>query len=181
MMTDISVSIAKEATKWIGKWFQSTIIEGQIFDKHHQPLEGVQVLLGESNDTTALNGKFILQNPTTGQQNLALSWQGELFPKVDQLYIEKGDRLQVSITLPFSLNDTKAIQQPNKKQSDWACPSCGYHNFASRSTCRDCHTQRPATHTPPTKPGDWACTDCGYHNFASRGTCRNCQTKQPTR
>jgi hypothetical protein len=27
---------------------------------------------------------------------------------------------------------------------DWECPTCRYHNFASRDDCGECHEPRPA-------------------------------------
>jgi len=32
---------------------------------------------------------------------------------------------------------------PVMRTGDWFCPSCGNHNFASRTTCRKCQTAKP--------------------------------------
>ena len=37
----------------------------------------------------------------------------------------------------------KAPWQPQMKDGDWLCPSCGFHNFASRKLCRDCSGKPP--------------------------------------
>ena len=65
------------------------------------------------------------------------------------------------------------------KLGDWECPSCGQHNYASRSMCtntrcssrqedgelwcKSCKSWRRICF----KPGDWACR-CGNHNYSSK-------------
>lgn len=38
--------------------------------------------------------------------------------------------------------------EANMRPGDWFCSSCGNHNFASRVTCRKCHTPKPNTGLP---------------------------------
>ncbi|OEL21405.1 hypothetical protein BAE44_0017577 [Dichanthelium oligosanthes] len=82
------------------------------------------------------------------------------------------------------------------RPGDWYC-SCGYHNFASRSSCFKCGTivrdfpagqgaagaegdfacgRDSAAVRAGWKAGDWICTrpGCNVHNFASRTECYRC-------
>ncbi|CAA6672680.1 unnamed protein product [Spirodela intermedia] len=87
------------------------------------------------------------------------------------------------------------------RPGDWYCP-CGYHNFASRSTCFKCGAFKDETTAgfdggdalrsrgygfggagggasaarAGWKSGDWICTrtGCNEHNFASRMECYRC-------
>ncbi|AQL02221.1 Ran BP2/NZF zinc finger-like superfamily protein [Zea mays] len=82
------------------------------------------------------------------------------------------------------------------RPGDWYC-SCGYHNFASRSSCFKCGTivrdfpagqgaagaegdfaggRDSAAVRAGWKAGDWICTrpGCNVHNFASRMECYRC-------
>jgi inhibitor of KinA sporulation pathway (predicted exonuclease) len=66
---------------------------------------------------------------------------------------------------------------------DWACPRCGFGNFASRDKCFDCGTPRTTPRVtvasrPALKPGDWLCAACGEHNFARRGICFKCGSRR---
>jgi len=56
------------------------------------------------------------------------------------------------------------------KEGDWLCPSCGNHNFASRTNCNKCHEVREGM-----KEGDWICRSCKNHNFGRRQECNKCQ------
>ena len=56
---------------------------------------------------------------------------------------------------------------------DWGC-TCGTHNFASRTTCRDCNADKQAQVASGTLTTDWACAKCSVTNFPSRATCRDC-------
>ena len=73
------------------------------------------------------------------------------------------------------------------KSGDWTCPTCKFHNFASRDICKSCPTAKPPN-TPAAqkvvpaismKPGDWLCMTCGCQNFARRSNCYNCNTLKP--
>ncbi|KAH3764222.1 RNA-binding protein cabeza [Pelomyxa schiedti] len=73
----------------------------------------------------------------------------------------------------------------HRKPGDWVC-ACGELNFASRSACRRCQTQKSfsasSSVTPkpgPVKPGDWKCS-CSEINFASRTVCRFCFKPKPS-
>ncbi|KAK3131564.1 hypothetical protein QOZ80_6AG0508170 [Eleusine coracana subsp. coracana] len=75
------------------------------------------------------------------------------------------------------------------RPGDWYC-TCGYHNFASRSSCFNCGTivrdfpagqgaeggRDSAAVRAGWKAGDWICTrpGCNVHNFASRTECYRC-------
>mmetsp|Transcript_108910 Transcript_108910/g.347679 ORF Transcript_108910/g.347679 Transcript_108910/m.347679 type:complete len:92 (+) Transcript_108910:1-276(+) len=63
------------------------------------------------------------------------------------------------------------------KPGDWSCPNqeCGFHNFASRSSCKGCQTTRPGY-----QPGDWTCGACREHNMAAYPACMKCQAAKPT-
>ena len=63
------------------------------------------------------------------------------------------------------------------KLGDWECPTCGRHNYASKSHCtgprcpsrgetwcKACKTWRSICF----KEGDWACSNCQNHNYASK-------------
>merc|ERR1712217_15012 len=41
------------------------------------------------------------------------------------------------------------------KEGDWACPSCGDHQFARNEKCRKCETPKPDVITPPEKKCKW--------------------------
>ena len=70
----------------------------------------------------------------------------------------------------------------NSQMRDWDCVDCEEHNFGSRMSCRECHSNRPnqpdlqqpveANH----KPGDWLCQVCKSpeYNFGIRTNCRKC-------
>ncbi|KAI8618845.1 hypothetical protein BC830DRAFT_1106855 [Chytriomyces sp. MP71] len=93
---------------------------------------------------------------------------------------------------------------PASKPGDWFCPTCQFHNFASRILCKQCNcpnktpsefsplTGSPNTtpyhhhpqinhqlrqsQPPPLRPGDWICPNklCRFQNFKSRSQCYKC-------
>lgn len=67
------------------------------------------------------------------------------------------------------------LTSPRSRQGDWACPMCGFENFASRLKCKACQHDCPADHRSGTPPqsGMWGCS-CGYQNYENRTTCRDC-------
>lgn len=74
--------------------------------------------------------------------------------------------------------------RPAVKNGDWFC-SCGFHNFASRTTCFSCQSPRPARQGQKQvrretrfRPGDWICEGCGFTNFAARSTCKQCEAQR---
>jgi len=70
-----------------------------------------------------------------------------------------------------------------QRPGDWYCPSCGEHQFASRSACRRCFTPcpTPSAHTGPVqKPGDWYCPSCNDLQFARNTHCKTCGTANPS-
>mmetsp|Transcript_78857 Transcript_78857/g.92168 ORF Transcript_78857/g.92168 Transcript_78857/m.92168 type:complete len:569 (-) Transcript_78857:45-1751(-) len=88
----------------------------------------------------------------------------------------------------------KQPQRSRVKKADWSCPSCHMLNFASRSTCFKCDTEKPGTsksaasgwgdemtadsisNSSRAPQGDttWLCTSCGTSNFRTRTTCWQC-------
>jgi len=78
------------------------------------------------------------------------------------------------------------FSNPRMKPGDWRCSSCGFVNFARRSNCKQCSTDKPAqdefaapaTFERQSRPGDWTC-ECGYHNFAHRDHCGRCNSAKP--
>ncbi|KAI8142315.1 ribonuclease H-like domain-containing protein [Fennellomyces sp. T-0311] len=101
-----------------------------------------------------------------------------------------------SMLVPFPAHPKARPLRPG----DWNCPSCSFHNFASRRSCFKCNTENPnapqqSSHTPamPTPmpppvanppnftPGDWMCPNyqCSFHNYASRVQCLKCGTYRP--
>lgn len=64
------------------------------------------------------------------------------------------------------------------RPGDWACPECGYENYASNTACRACEAPRPEDYQDQVKPevrqGDWDCPSCGAHNFSYRTECYKC-------
>jgi len=76
-----------------------------------------------------------------------------------------------------------AIPTTNEfRPDDWACPSCGNHNFASKTACNKCHLgrvdglpQAPGGGGATFRPGDWACPSCNNHNYADKTACNRCQ------
>lgn len=88
------------------------------------------------------------------------------------------------------------------RPGDWACPSCGFHNFSKNEACRRCGTSRPegagmamqgggqmmgcgggcgggGCGGPNIRPGDWFCQACGNHNFARNVACKRCGAPKP--
>eukprot|EP00760_Papus_ankaliazontas_P035835 PhM_4_TR8043/c0_g1_i1/m.106619 len=74
--------------------------------------------------------------------------------------------------------------------NDWTC-SCGYRNFASRSSCGVCGQARAgsspsdaAESTAAPRPkllreGDWSCQKCASVNFSFRTVCFSCAAPKP--
>ena len=60
------------------------------------------------------------------------------------------------------------------KKQDWACPECGYNNFASRTECLNCKCYRSKAF----RKNDWTC-ECCEVNFSSRNACRKCGIDKP--
>merc|ERR1712187_58559 len=66
------------------------------------------------------------------------------------------------------------------RPGDWNCPSCGNHNFSSRTDCKQCGLPRPDNQVREgQKPGDWICASCGDLVFASKSSCRMCGAAKP--
>ncbi|RKP26681.1 hypothetical protein SYNPS1DRAFT_8347, partial [Syncephalis pseudoplumigaleata] len=69
------------------------------------------------------------------------------------------------------------------RPGDWACPSCQFHNFATRQYCLKCQTPAPAGASTPggRHPHDWTCPNahCGFLNYASRSQCLRCGSYRP--
>ncbi|CAI2174267.1 12414_t:CDS:2 [Funneliformis geosporum] len=72
------------------------------------------------------------------------------------------------------------------RPGDWVCPTCQFHNFASRRTCFKCNAMNPNPSPVPGTPpnftlGDWMCPtpQCNFHNYASRTQCLRCGTFKP--
>lgn len=63
----------------------------------------------------------------------------------------------------------------DKKKGDWTC-SCGFNNFGSRMSCKDCGKKRAAT---TMREGDWMCPHCRCLVFASRSSCFKCKKEKP--
>lgn len=80
------------------------------------------------------------------------------------------------------------------RPGDWTC-SCGQSNFASRSECYKCKTQKPEgadgasgggwggsggneSSKRASRPSDWVCP-CGVSNFANRTECFKCSAAKP--
>ncbi|KAI8146123.1 hypothetical protein BJV82DRAFT_655020 [Fennellomyces sp. T-0311] len=71
------------------------------------------------------------------------------------------------------------------REGDWACPSCGFDNFASRAECFKCSTANPNPPAPrgggghrERREGDWDCPSCGVVNFSRRSDCFKCGTQK---
>jgi len=86
-------------------------------------------------------------------------------------------------TTSSTSNSSNLINQNEQKiihpSGEWICTndSCKEHNFASRMSCRKCHTVKTSVEvTSLYRPGDWICTNnlCNKHNFASRTSCHKC-------
>lgn len=84
-------------------------------------------------------------------------------------------------------------------EGDWPCPdpSCGNVNFARRTSCNRCHTDKPldkklakggikiGSNAAEKSKGlfsadDWQCSKCGNVNWARRSTCNVCNGPQFT-
>jgi hypothetical protein len=72
------------------------------------------------------------------------------------------------------------------RPGDWVCPSCHFHNFATRQYCFRCQTPAPPGAGAPVAPSgrhpnDWHCPNprCGFLNYASRSQCLRCSTGRP--
>ncbi|ORY94107.1 hypothetical protein BCR43DRAFT_477619 [Syncephalastrum racemosum] len=107
-----------------------------------------------------------------------------------------------SMLVPFPAQP-RARPTPQVRVGDWKCPSCAFHNFASRRSCYKCYAPQPnsdlaSPQVPPsTMPvkqppmqqntpsnftaGDWMCPNynCNFHNYASRMQCFKCHTPRP--
>ena len=74
------------------------------------------------------------------------------------------------------------------KKGDWNCSSCGFSNFASRESCKNCNSPKNVVNNQSlignqiqnnnqqVMKGDWGCSSCGFSNFASRESCKNCNS-----
>jgi hypothetical protein len=72
------------------------------------------------------------------------------------------------------------------KPGDWRCGDCNFVNFARRTSCKECGSERPAREIgggsnieESGRPGDWNCPSCNYHNFAYRSECGRCGEEKP--
>jgi len=66
------------------------------------------------------------------------------------------------------------------KPGDWKCPSCGDHQFAKNTTCRQCGVAKQmAESIHGMKPGDWSCPKCNDFQFANNTECRQCGVANP--
>ncbi|KPA84453.1 putative mitochondrial mitochondrial RNA binding complex 1 subunit [Leptomonas pyrrhocoris] len=68
------------------------------------------------------------------------------------------------------------------KRGDWYC-SCGAHNFARNTHCRDCQApapvQRRAALRHNASSQDWVCPACDKYNFSRRTECMRCHHSRP--
>jgi len=87
-----------------------------------------------------------------------------------------------------------AIPTTNEfRPGNWACPSCGNHNFASKTACNNCQLPKEGLDGLPmpsdggggrgggggggggdVRPGDWTCPSCNNHNYANKTACNRC-------
>lgn len=69
------------------------------------------------------------------------------------------------------------------RAGDWYC-SCGGHNFARNTQCRECGLAAPSERRTAVRSGgnsgDWICRECGKYNFARRAECMQCHHPQPS-
>lgn len=78
---------------------------------------------------------------------------------------------------------------PNMRDGDWVCPSCGNHNYAMRMACNRCGQSRAGgkggkgayqmvlagAMKSQMRPGDWMCPACNNHNYADKTVCNKCK------
>eukprot|EP01060_Flectonema_neradi_P000403 TRINITY_DN10262_c0_g1_i3.p1 TRINITY_DN10262_c0_g1~~TRINITY_DN10262_c0_g1_i3.p1 ORF type:complete len:410 (+),score=87.36 TRINITY_DN10262_c0_g1_i3:45-1232(+) len=74
--------------------------------------------------------------------------------------------------------------QTDDPQSEWDCWVCGNLNFAKRSKCKSCETERekalPRSGGGVPRPGDWFCMSCQNVNFSKRHECKICNSPRST-
>ncbi|RNF01092.1 zinc finger family protein [Trypanosoma rangeli] len=80
-----------------------------------------------------------------------------------------------------SVREALAVSAPSAPMSlrpdDWHCGQCGFLNFSSRISCKNCRSPS-AKEDGATDPSLWVCR-CGYKNFRDRESCRDCGASRP--
>ena len=74
---------------------------------------------------------------------------------------------ETSTTATIATTTTISSPPTPKPQNTWNC-ICGCTNFAFRSTCFQCHTERPLAE------GEWRCQSCKLLIFAFKPKCFSC-------
>lgn len=85
--------------------FRSTIIQGIVKNSVGIPMSGVTVVIGGKKNETAHTGKFIINDPQIGPQNVDLVYKGKDIRKVDQIDVKKGTEINLELIIPKHLLD----------------------------------------------------------------------------
>jgi len=98
---------------------------------------------------------------------------------------------------PYAVKGSGNGKGGQMRPGDWSCPSCGNHNYASKTACNRCHMPNGAMGgmgmmggmggmqgmmggASAQRQGDWKCFACSNINYASREQCNKCQVSKST-
>lgn len=186
-MSDLTITVVQEAARWLTRWFSKSVIEGIVRSPDGTPLQGVTVALGAEEDTTTHSGRFIIETAQTGRLAISLAWGTKTLEQADQLYIQKGQKLQIELGLPDGFANggepASSVGLPEKDAPAALIPA----KAASLTDSLDGSSNFRQAPPPKVQPDaatpvrnaprqDWTCPTCGYENFGSRTACRDCQT-----
>jgi len=106
-MESIVVSIVKTAAPVIISMFKKATITGYVLDSSGKPVSDVFVVIGKKEDSSALDGSFVISGIPGGDYSVSLKYIDEIFDNVKRINIENGEKIEITITLPERIKKDK--------------------------------------------------------------------------